>query len=68
MRTAQQPATRHWRHTVAPGGLPLAGHALLMARKPLQFLASLPAHGDLVTGLDAGADDYLVKPFELDEL
>ncbi|CAM5428854.1 DNA-binding response regulator OS=Streptomyces microflavus OX=1919 GN=Smic_43110 PE=4 SV=1 [Streptomyces microflavus] len=24
--------------------------------------------GDRVTGLDAGADDYLVKPFELDEL
>jgi len=23
---------------------------------------------DRVTGLDAGADDYLVKPFELDEL
>jgi two-component system response regulator MprA len=24
--------------------------------------------GDRVSGLDAGADDYLVKPFELDEL
>src|SRR5882672_1842071 len=24
--------------------------------------------GDRVAGLDAGADDYLVKPFELDEL
>jgi two-component system response regulator MprA len=24
--------------------------------------------GDRVTGLDAGADDYLAKPFELDEL
>ena len=23
---------------------------------------------DKVTGLDAGADDYLVKPFEFDEL
>ena len=24
--------------------------------------------GDRVAGLDAGADDYLVKPFALDEL
>ena len=24
--------------------------------------------GDKVAGLDAGADDYLTKPFELDEL
>ena len=23
---------------------------------------------DKITGLDAGADDYLVKPFELEEL
>jgi len=49
----------------------------------LQVLASLRARGDAtpvivvtardalpdkVAGLDAGADDYLVKPFELDEL
>ncbi len=32
----------------APGALPLLGHALALGRKPLDFLASLPAHGDLV--------------------
>ena len=48
MRTAQHTATHHWRHATAPGGLPLVGHAVLMGRPPLQFLASLPAHGDLV--------------------
>ncbi len=32
----------------APGGLPLLGHALALGRKPLEFLASLPTHGDLV--------------------
>jgi cytochrome P450 len=32
----------------APGALPLLGHALVLGRKPLDFLASLPAHGDLV--------------------
>ncbi|WP_371574246.1 cytochrome P450 [Streptomyces sp. NBC_01314] len=31
-----------------PGALPLLGHAPLFARKPLDFLASLSAHGDLV--------------------
>ncbi|MET8011939.1 cytochrome P450 [Streptomyces sp. NPDC005271] len=48
MRTAQHPATHDWRFATAPGGLPLIGHAVLMGRRPLQFLASLPAHGDLV--------------------
>jgi cytochrome P450 len=32
----------------APGALPLLGHALALGRTPLDFLASLPAHGDLV--------------------
>ncbi|MET7900814.1 cytochrome P450 [Streptomyces sp. NPDC005355] len=48
MRTAQHTATHDGRFATAPGGLPLIGHALLMGRRPLQFLASLPAHGDLV--------------------
>ncbi|KOG89534.1 cytochrome P450 [Streptomyces varsoviensis] len=32
----------------APGALPGLGHGLHLARDPLAFLSSLPAHGDLV--------------------
>ena len=35
---------------------------------PILMLTARDAVMDRVTGLDAGADDYLVKPFELDEL
>lgn len=35
---------------------------------PVIVLTARDALGDRVKGLDAGADDYLVKPFELDEL
>lgn len=35
---------------------------------PVLMLTARDAVGDRVSGLDAGADDYLVKPFELDEL
>ncbi|MBN9326211.1 MAG: two-component system response regulator [Cellulomonas sp. 73-145] len=35
---------------------------------PVLLLTALGTTADLVAGLDAGADDYLVKPFELDEL
>ena len=35
---------------------------------PVIVLTARDGPGDRVTGLDAGADDYLVKPFELDEL
>ncbi|MEV6780124.1 response regulator transcription factor [Streptomyces syringium] len=35
---------------------------------PILMLTARDTIGDRVTGLDAGADDYLVKPFELDEL
>ena len=37
-------------------------------RVPILMLTARDTVGDRVTGLDAGADDYLVKPFELDEL
>nr|WP_306461940.1 response regulator transcription factor [Spongiactinospora gelatinilytica] len=37
-------------------------------RVPVLMLTARETVGDRVSGLDAGADDYLVKPFELDEL
>jgi DNA-binding response OmpR family regulator len=35
---------------------------------PILFLTAKGNVDDIVTGLDAGADDYVVKPFELSEL
>jgi len=35
---------------------------------PVLILTARDATGDKVAGLDAGADDYLVKPIDLDEL
>jgi two-component system, OmpR family, copper resistance phosphate regulon response regulator CusR len=35
---------------------------------PVLFLTALDSTQDKVTGLDSGGDDYLVKPFEFDEL
>ncbi len=37
-------------------------------RIPVLILTARDAVSDRITGLDAGADDYLVKPFDLDEL
>ncbi len=37
-------------------------------RRPVLILTARDALADRVAGLDAGADDYLVKPFALDEL
>jgi two-component system response regulator MprA len=37
-------------------------------RTPVLMLTARDAVGDRVAGLDAGADDYVVKPFALDEL
>ncbi len=37
-------------------------------RTPVLMLTALGGIGDRVTGLDAGADDYLAKPFALEEL
>ncbi|TAK83485.1 MAG: response regulator transcription factor [Betaproteobacteria bacterium] len=44
-------------------GLRRAGGAL-----PVVIITARDAVADRVTGLDNGADDYLVKPFDLDEL
>lgn len=38
------------------------------SRTPILFLTARDSIEDRVTGLDAGGDDYLVKPFALDEL
>jgi DNA-binding response OmpR family regulator len=35
---------------------------------PVILLTALGQKGDVVTGLDRGADDYITKPFDLDEL
>ncbi|MFD5451514.1 cytochrome P450 [Streptomyces sp. NPDC003470] len=48
MRTTKSAAERAWRVGVAPGALPVLGHVPALWRRPLEFLASLPAHGDLV--------------------
>ena len=37
-------------------------------RTPVLFLTTLAGIDDRVTGLDAGGDDYLVKPFAFSEL
>ena len=35
---------------------------------PILMLTALDSLGDKVSGLDAGADDYIVKPFAMEEL
>jgi two-component system OmpR family response regulator/two-component system response regulator QseB len=56
------------------GGEPIDGLKLLRELRerrdttPVIVLTARDAAGDRVKGLDSGADDYLVKPFELDEL
>lgn len=37
-------------------------------QSPILLLTALDSNSDRVMGLDAGADDYLVKPFDLEEL
>jgi two-component system OmpR family response regulator/two-component system response regulator QseB len=57
-----------------PQSQPEAGLAVLRALRarqdatPVIVLTARDGPGDKVAGLDAGADDYLVKPFDLDEL
>ena len=41
---------------------------LPLANMYLILLTSLEAKSDIVTGLEAGADDYVVKPFDPEEL
>ncbi|MDE1949785.1 MAG: response regulator [Burkholderiales bacterium] len=59
-----------------PAGAGAAGDGLALLAEmrarhdptPVIVITARDASGDRVKGLDAGADDYLVKPFELDEL
>jgi two-component system, OmpR family, response regulator MprA len=54
-----------------PGGACLSVLRTLRARRddtPVIVLTARDGTGDRVAGLDAGADDYLVKPFEREEL
>jgi two-component system response regulator QseB len=66
---------REWEALVVDRGLPqLDGVELVKALRargiptPILMLTALGAVPDKVEGLDAGADDYLVKPFDADEL
>ena len=55
--------------THASGGLEvLRGMRARGDATPVIVLTARDGPGDKVAGLDAGADDYLVKPFDLDEL
>ncbi|MFN4325598.1 MAG: response regulator [Azonexus sp.] len=67
--------TEHVDLLVLDLGLPGLGgmEVLRRARRrgstfPILVLTARDATGDKIAGLDAGADDYLVKPIDLDEL
>ena len=67
--------THHYDCVLLDRGLPgLSGDALLaQLRKagntvPVILITAFNALADRVEGLDLGADDYLVKPFELEEM
>ena len=50
------------------GSRSAAGCAPRGTATPVLMLTARETVGDRVAGLDAGADDYLVKPFALEEL
>jgi two-component system response regulator QseB len=51
------------------GGLAVLSTARAQGQElPVLIITARDAVSDRVQGLDAGADDYLVKPFDLDEL
>ncbi|SNY59442.1 response regulator transcription factor [Paractinoplanes atraurantiacus] len=67
--------TRRYGVLVIDRGLPAIEGLDLLARlrrrgvgTPALLLTALGTVGDRVAGLDGGAEDYMVKPFEVDEL
>ena len=67
--------THHYDCVLLDRGLPgLSGDALLSRLRaagnavPVILITAFNALADRVEGLDLGADDYLVKPFELEEM
>lgn len=67
--------TRHYDVLVLDRGLPALDGLDLLARlrlkgvtTPTLVLSALGNPADRVAGLDAGAEDYLAKPFDIDEL
>ncbi|MCU4187003.1 response regulator transcription factor [Acidiferrimicrobium sp. IK] len=57
-----------WRMPKADGMDVLARLRARGTRTPILMLTARDTHADRVAGLDAGADDYLVKPFDFSEL
>lgn len=49
-------------------GLDVCRRLQKLGNQPILMLTAKDSTQDRVEGLDAGADDYMVKPFELDEL
>ncbi|HXN37033.1 MAG TPA: response regulator transcription factor [Solirubrobacteraceae bacterium] len=49
-------------------GLQVCRRVRLGSRVPILILTARDAVADRIDGLDAGADDYMVKPFDVDEL
>ncbi|MBX3047989.1 MAG: response regulator transcription factor [Anaerolineales bacterium] len=49
-------------------GLEVCKRLRTMGKVPILMLTAKDSVSDRVLGLDAGADDYMVKPFNLDEL
>jgi DNA-binding response OmpR family regulator len=51
-----------------PDGCGIARRLRDLSDLPLLFLTSADSHEQRRAGFDAGADDYLIKPFSMDEL
>jgi len=49
-------------------GLDLCRHIRARHQTPIMIITSRGASADVVTGLELGADDYVVKPFNIDVL